>query len=153
MRWSGQDMQSDVVVAQHLEHGAPQIVSLQGSLGVKAHHECSQVAAILLQLPPAIHFHQWEELHASGMQRMVGRMGRRIVTAPHKLPCTNTERRDVFTTHGTQTRKVSKQPKIKRAGRIAAHPTCSPETRTHVPQSSNNTHSRIVCNPASNPPL
>lgn len=95
-------MQSGVIVAQHFQQRAPQIVSPQCSLGVEAKHERSQVAAILLQLPLAKHFHQWEELHASGTQRTAGRMGGRIVTAPHKLPYTNTETRDTSTTHAEQ---------------------------------------------------
>ena len=85
-------MESSIIVAAHFQHGAAQVMGAQVSFRVESKHELPEIGAVFLQLPPAVHFNQGEELHAGGTQRMVGRNASRIEAAPQKLACTNSNR-------------------------------------------------------------
>jgi hypothetical protein len=63
---SRQNVQSDVVVPNHVQKGAAQFMRQKLLLVVEAEHEVAEVAAILLQHVPAIHFDDRKYLNAGG---------------------------------------------------------------------------------------
>ena len=67
--------QSGVIVAYHEKKGAAELMRFELGLRVEPHEETLQVVAILQQLPPAEHLHQWEKLHAGGTDSMWGGRG------------------------------------------------------------------------------
>lgn len=91
-------VESNIIVPNHLQHRPPEVVGLQLGLVVETPHELPKIAAVLLQVPLAIHFNKGKELHAGGTQRMVGGNASRIKSAPKELACTSTNRQEVSTT-------------------------------------------------------
>ena len=87
---------------------------------VEALHESLQIVAILLELPPAIHLHERQELHAGGADRMGGWRRGSDKPAPHKLACTKATKEMKFTTQNQSASTCGMDSKkVRRAGEAA----------------------------------
>lgn len=55
-----------LLVSDHTQQRPPQVMGFELGDRGEALHESLQIAAILLELPPTVHLHERQELHAGG---------------------------------------------------------------------------------------
>ena len=87
---SRKTIKASIIIMDHEQKRTTQLMQLQILLGVKPKHESSEIGAILLQLPLAVHLHKRKKLHACGADHMMRRKRQLSITMPYKLPCANT---------------------------------------------------------------
>ena len=75
-------MESNIIIANQLQHRAAKVVGQQLGFGIETAHELSQVGTVLLQFPFTVHFYQGQKVHACGTQRMLGGRASRVEAAP-----------------------------------------------------------------------
>jgi hypothetical protein len=64
-------LKAHLLIPQHAQQRSPQFMRFQLPLGVKPEHESMEIAAFFLQLPLAPHFHERQDLSASGTDGVV----------------------------------------------------------------------------------